>query len=475
MEGQLFQFFDVSGTTLATDAQLAEALSRGMTPLCATLTDASIHYIENRREELAQMQWKLVRDQMTAATGKIAALNRLVTEMQGQLESVKGENATALERTRNEFFRALDTEREVAAAETRQLGERVNAIAQLVSGERNKREATIAGIEKSIQTVRDMFDAERDSHRQDVSMYMSAFQEAKAAVEGEKTSREAFEDRHQFELHQVTERIDTSSRHFADLLQDQVQFFRQSTADCNSSLQQQSLLVVKLRGELEESVRKTEMHLTDTSKRLRELDNRVESSMRGIDRQAASIQNAMERREKQLESKVSQAAAEASPNSAGSMRAPIVAGSMSPLMPSARLCSSPGGSVTTAAANPIQGYGSMSVPHPGGQVPPLVQTATQALLSPRVPETGTLDLRKFVAHSGSPRGSLRTASPTTSQAGPLRSQYNLSPRSKQQHIPLRQVSVGSAQQRQAGGTGSSTVPVATAALVLERRVDVSFN
>jgi len=249
---------------------------------------------------------------------------------------------------------------------------------------------------------------------------------------------------------------------------------------------QQSLLVVKLRGELEESVRKTEMHLTDTSKRLRDLDNRVEQSMRGIDRQAASLQNAMERREKQLESKVSQAAAEASPNSAGSMHAPIVAGSMSPLMPSARMCSSPGGSVTTAAANPSQGYGSMSVPHhipegilPNGsyvqQVPPLVQAATQALLSPRVPETGTLDLRKFVAHSGSPRGSLRTASPTTSQAGPLRSQYNLSPRGKQQHIPLRQVSVGSAQQRQAGSTGSSTVPVATPALVLERRVDVSFN
>lgn len=69
MEGQMFHLFDCNGQTLNSNAQLQEAVVSGLTPLCATLTDASIHYIENRREELAQMQWKLVRDQMTATTG----------------------------------------------------------------------------------------------------------------------------------------------------------------------------------------------------------------------------------------------------------------------------------------------------------------------------------------------------------------------------------------------------------------------
>merc|ERR1719171_3231465 len=110
MEGQLFHFFDVNGNALETDEQVVEAIAKNQTPLCATLTDASIHYIENRREELAQMQWKLVRDQMTGATGKIAALARQVTEMQNQMENFKTETLTLVERTKTELVGKIETE-----------------------------------------------------------------------------------------------------------------------------------------------------------------------------------------------------------------------------------------------------------------------------------------------------------------------------------------------------------------------------
>jgi len=154
MEGQAFDFFDVNGTTLSSDAQVADAITKGHVPLYAALTDQAIHFIENRREELAQMQWKLVRDQMTAASGKMAALQRQVTEMQKDFEQFKQESTSVIDRVHKEALRAVESERDVAQCEVRQLSERVSAVAQLLAGERQKRDVAISGMEKMIDVTR---------------------------------------------------------------------------------------------------------------------------------------------------------------------------------------------------------------------------------------------------------------------------------------------------------------------------------
>jgi len=285
----------VNGNSLPTDTQLTDAIMRGLTPLCATLTDASIHYIENRREELAQMQWKLVRDQMTGCTGKVASVGRQVSEVQQQMDIFKQETQRLVERVKAEVFRAVENEREVAHTEMKQIAERLNAMGQLLNNERNKREATMAGFEKSMQGIRDMLDSERDSHRQDVALYMSAVQDAKNAVESEKIAREAFEDKHGFDMHTLNQRIETANSDIAAMLQDQAHVFTKSADDCSSALQQQHRLVARLRSE-------TEAHIAETNVRISEFDARcVAFETRMADaasRQSATIERVLERHEK---------------------------------------------------------------------------------------------------------------------------------------------------------------------------------
>lgn len=295
MEGQLFQFFDVTGIELQTDTQLTEAVSRGQTPLCATLTDASIHFIENRREELAQMQWKLVRDHMSGTTGKIAANSRQVAEFTAQFDSYKIQNNKNVENMKNEILRAVELEREVSKSETQQLAERVTAIAQLVSGERNKREAYGAQTEKALQGIRDMFDNERTSRCNDVEIQTSSLQEMKALVESEKTLRMAFEEKHSLDVRKLTERIETATKHFAELLQDQVQAFRKSVTECNDMLQQQSRTVLSMRADNEQRFTQSTTQLRDFDMRCLALETRLSEA---ASRQAATLERVVTRHEK---------------------------------------------------------------------------------------------------------------------------------------------------------------------------------
>merc|ERR1719359_185347 len=111
MEGQAFHICDINGSLLSTDMQVQDAISQGLTPLCATLPDKSLHHLENRREELAQMQWKLVRDQMTQGNNQVTQLTRQMSELQYQVQALQRESQQALDQCRQEFAKAVEMER----------------------------------------------------------------------------------------------------------------------------------------------------------------------------------------------------------------------------------------------------------------------------------------------------------------------------------------------------------------------------
>eukprot|EP00747_Dinoflagellata_sp_TGD_P193190 gnl/TRDRNA2_/TRDRNA2_59033_c0_seq1.p1 gnl/TRDRNA2_/TRDRNA2_59033_c0~~gnl/TRDRNA2_/TRDRNA2_59033_c0_seq1.p1 ORF type:complete len:638 (-),score=152.65 gnl/TRDRNA2_/TRDRNA2_59033_c0_seq1:103-1941(-) len=295
MEGQSFHFFDVNGGSLTTDQQVQEAIAQGMTPLCASLTDASIHYIENRREELAQMQWKLIRDHMTGATGKIVGLSREVEEMRHQFDSHKKEVQSHTERLRMELIKAVDNERDIAQTELRQLSERVNAIAQLVNSERNKREIANQSADKQVQGVRDMIDSERSTRRQELAVQMAVVQDMKQAIEGEKCAREAFEDRHAFDLHTVNERIDTVGSHAAEMLQDQSLGFKKAVEEQSTEIQQFTRQCLRIRSEHETSISEANARFAEIEDRCASLEARVAEA---ASRQAAGLDRLAERHER---------------------------------------------------------------------------------------------------------------------------------------------------------------------------------
>lgn len=189
MEGQAFHICDINGSLLSTDMQVQDAIAQGLTPLCATLPDKSLHHLENRREELAQMQWKLVRDQMTQGNNQVTQLTRQMSELQYQVQALQRESQQALDQCRQEFAKAVDMERSSFKADIQSVQEGVNGAVLLINGERSKRELSVQGFEKHIHGVCDMLDGERASRRQDLAMHMSVMQELRTSQDAEKSSR----------------------------------------------------------------------------------------------------------------------------------------------------------------------------------------------------------------------------------------------------------------------------------------------
>lgn len=270
MEGQTFQFFDVQGTSLSSDQEIQDAVVRGQTPLCATLSDASIHYIENRREELAQMQWKLMRDQVTGATGKVAELNRRVQELSESLSTRMKEEKSNADRLRNELLAVVEGVREHAKGDLLQLSERVNAVTQLLAKERNVREVATQGVEKQVQGVRDAIEADRSLRRQEASVTASLIEDTKHSLEAETRSREAFEDRQAFDCLKLNERIDEITAQRNEDAQDYSHQFNKASGEAHQLLEAQGRQVLQLRAELEANA-------ADGAARLQQLEDRSTS------------------------------------------------------------------------------------------------------------------------------------------------------------------------------------------------------
>merc|ERR1719198_991737 len=127
----------------------------------------------------------------------------------------------------------------------------MNAAVQLVNGERNKREIAVQSREKQLQGVRDQIENLHSVRRQDIDAQATALQEMRNQFDSEKSAREAFEDRMAFDIHTMGERIDTSSRHHSDMLQDQVAAFRRSVEEMNTMVQQNSRQVHAVRTDVE--------------------------------------------------------------------------------------------------------------------------------------------------------------------------------------------------------------------------------
>jgi hypothetical protein len=194
MEGQSFHILDINGQLLSTDMQVSDAIAQGLTPLCATLPDKSLHHLENRREELAQMQWKLIRDQMTQTTNQLNQLSRQVSDLTFNLQAHQRGTESNLEQMRQDVNNAIDKERMDTKADIHPVQEAVNGAILLINSERGKRELSVQGFEKHIHGLCDMLDNERSSRRQECASQFALIQELKSGLEGERAARDLMDD-----------------------------------------------------------------------------------------------------------------------------------------------------------------------------------------------------------------------------------------------------------------------------------------
>jgi len=259
MESQTFSFFDVNGTTLSTDAQLHDALAQGLIPLCATLTDASIHYIENRREELAQMQWKLVRDQMTVANGKMSALARQGNDTKGQLEKFRQETTNAIERGQKETLWSIES------------------------------------VQKQLDNVSDTLETERGARRQDVAMHMSIIQDLRGKLDAERVAREELKDQHAFEIRSLVEKADAFQKHVTDMLRDQHMGVAKTVDGLHKQFQGNVRLLNQLRADVDQTQQETKTHFVEIEEGCSGLETRIADMSK---KQSATTERFAERQER---------------------------------------------------------------------------------------------------------------------------------------------------------------------------------
>merc|ERR1719326_1589288 len=98
MEAHCFCFFDVDGRELFLDGEILDAIDQGKTPLQATLSDHAVHDFEQRREELAQMQWKVMRDQLSNLTASLQGIQSQTQDLRDQFEVYKREQRQNMDR-----------------------------------------------------------------------------------------------------------------------------------------------------------------------------------------------------------------------------------------------------------------------------------------------------------------------------------------------------------------------------------------
>eukprot|EP00930_Biecheleria_cincta_P035512 TRINITY_DN24425_c0_g1_i1.p1 TRINITY_DN24425_c0_g1~~TRINITY_DN24425_c0_g1_i1.p1 ORF type:complete len:661 (+),score=107.22 TRINITY_DN24425_c0_g1_i1:120-2102(+) len=231
MDGQDFQFFDGMGKPITTDMSLREAVRKGITPLGASLSDASIHFMENRREELAQMQWKLVREKMHGCMADVQEVSRQFDEFRLQCQLQTSENQVALEQMKAETLQAIDHERRSQETNFRQVSERVTGIGLMITNEQNKRESTMQTVDQQFHEVRALMDAEASSRHEELAAHMSMIQDGRSVLENHKRIYEAFIAKHDRDLELVRSEIDNSQCMTTKNMEDQVDSLKKALDD----------------------------------------------------------------------------------------------------------------------------------------------------------------------------------------------------------------------------------------------------
>lgn len=298
MEGQAFHILDMNGQLLSTDMQVHDAIVQGLTPLSATLPDKSLHHLENRREELAQMQWKLVRDQMTQSTNQMTQLARQLSDLQFNLQSHQRECECNFELLRGEMNKAIAMERVTTKAEIQPVQEAVNGAVLLINSERGKRELSVQGFEKHIHGLCDMLDNERASRRQEMSEHSVKVQEIKSALESERSARDVVEDM----VKDLKLKIMHLREECSNGLQESREQLRRVQADANTTITDS----MSRFSEIEDRCASIENNLNDSNmfntESLDKLNERQERATQGVESlrmntklHEGSIANALER------------------------------------------------------------------------------------------------------------------------------------------------------------------------------------
>eukprot|EP00929_Paragymnodinium_shiwhaense_P065830 TRINITY_DN32980_c0_g1_i1.p1 TRINITY_DN32980_c0_g1~~TRINITY_DN32980_c0_g1_i1.p1 ORF type:complete len:637 (+),score=177.59 TRINITY_DN32980_c0_g1_i1:109-2019(+) len=274
MRDQVFEIYNSEGMQCLNDADVQAAVVEAKLPFTATLSDASIHFIENRREELAQMQWKLMRDQQSQLNLKLSSVCRQVAELQAQQEAERRDRELQCDKMQSELFSTLEALREQARSDFRQIDERVAGVNHLITAERNMREAAMQRLASDLHSIRDGQDVDRTSLRDAASLSGKSVDDLKKIIGQERSLRDAFEERHRLDMEAVRERMDEMTMGLQHVVTDYSRSFEKASAEINDVIETQNRGFHKGNSELHTVLQETRAQLSRLEDRHSSLESR---------------------------------------------------------------------------------------------------------------------------------------------------------------------------------------------------------
>jgi len=237
---QDFDVCDNNGRRICTDQQLEDAISGQRLPLQASLSDASVHLIENRREELAQMQWKVMRDKMQSFSLDVAQLTKQISDLQQQLEVQGKEHDRKLEALRGAIGNQLLEDRSNMEATVISLSERVQSFTTLVNGEQNKREHASKALENQLQDLRRVLDQERHERIQEAKLQDDTLKQCRVMCEAQKHALESTEQQRLSDLQSLKVELGRETRDWSNTASQKLDSFKASLEEVSTQLRLQS-------------------------------------------------------------------------------------------------------------------------------------------------------------------------------------------------------------------------------------------
>jgi len=251
MYGQVFDVSDSYGLTLRTDLELREAIAHKRVPLSANLSEMSIHYMENRREELSQLQWKLVRDQLGGLSEKLQKFGNRVQELSDELHEQSRLKDCAIEQVRSDLVAHVEAEKALTRQSASQILERVDAVSHLLTKERNSREAQKQDFERRLQGHGDALEADRVLRQAQVASLHSLVDSLQNELQGELKDVKTSDERRAQQLMHMNERLDTFIKDRGDLVHDFSAQLQQFDRKMSNDLQEHSKRFLQVRSVME--------------------------------------------------------------------------------------------------------------------------------------------------------------------------------------------------------------------------------
>mmetsp|Transcript_86812 Transcript_86812/g.166001 ORF Transcript_86812/g.166001 Transcript_86812/m.166001 type:complete len:871 (-) Transcript_86812:32-2644(-) len=234
-KGQTFHMFSISGAPVLTDEALRGKMAKGSIPLLAMQTDATLHEIVNRRDELAQMQLKLLRGQVANLQEELATCSSHIAQLRRQVNGATGDHEMDAENVNSTSPRENDHTARTLSGRRQRLDNALHVVTELTS----KRELGLQHVSKNVQDLRTACDMaaaavamEDKSEAEDSKML--DFEDPKllqleAQMKVEQKSRQIWERQHDEQIQDIRRNLDMTFKQYIHVIVEKLTELKESS------------------------------------------------------------------------------------------------------------------------------------------------------------------------------------------------------------------------------------------------------